>query len=387
MLGKKDIHSYLIYTSYIILNIYFFFCLTNFSNLLNSKYLLLLGLGLAFFALLYIKSFDFYRLICLVIVGVVILLNIIYNKEVSSGNYSCDYTFIYLVFFVLTMADIKISDLIRISFFTQLSSLVFTIICFKLNLIENTILYRDGIIRKSFGFAHPNLFGLIVMCITISFLYIYFKKINLIVFILVSGINLYVYTVTLSRTSFLCAIFAILISLLAKYTSLYRKGIIKYILIFSIPVIFLISVILPLFYNTSNFYYLLDEIFSGRLIQGHYYIDKYGISIFGKFIPDTYNILNLYNWTEGWVLDSAYLRILIQQGIIIFIVVFIYVLYKCIILCKNQKVFEVLLIFTSLIYAFFERYSLNIFIFSITLLLFMSETDFSSEEELQIEQN
>lgn len=370
MILKNELNSFLIKISYSILTTYFYLFLINF-NFFNTNILLLAGIMIGFIGFLVGNSIHILRFLTLLTILVIISIRVLYFNYFFPNNDGFDYTFLYVIYFLLIMGDIEIKKLVKVSFYTQLILLFATIIFYKLGVITSVDIYREGVIRHSLGFSHPNLLGVITMCLTSGFLYIYNSRINLIGYLLIIIINLFAYNLTLSRSAIFCSLLIILVSMLFKYSKILDNKSLRFILIISIPIIFFINIYLPFSFNNSNFYFLLDKVFTGRLLQGHYYVHEYGMTIFGQPIADVSNIINSSLWIEKWVLDSSYLRILLQEGLLIFIAVFSLVLIKIYNLLKGGYSYEVYLLIICLLYASFERYSFNIFYCSIPLFLFI----------------
>ena len=81
--------------------------------------------------------------------------------------------------------------------------------------------------------------------------------------------------------------------------------------VWSIPIMASLCIIAPLMYN--KVFYKYDDFFSDRIRLSKYALDRYGLSsLFGNNIT----------WTgakDGSLVDSSYLRILLQYGWIFFI--------------------------------------------------------------------
>lgn len=383
MLSNNQIQPILTKISFIMMNTYFFFISTNFSSsiFIRSNGFLLTSLAILLLGFIFSVSFNLIRIISFSAVSLLMISNIIFYKFFPNGGHvDYDYELVYVIVFFIAMGSMKAITLIKISFYTQITLTVLTIVSFIFKLIPNDILYRYGAIRQSLGFAHPNLLGRLLMCLTFAYLYLYKEKINWIHLCFIAILNIGVYYITLSRTSFICAVMAIVCFVFYKYTKLFQTKIAQIILRMAFPVIFFLGVFLPMTYRNNAFYIMLNNFFSNRLIQGHYYLEKYGISLFGQPIP---NIIKIYNpvqkWWEEWVVDSAYLRILIEHGFIVFFIIFAFIMLKANRLLKKGYSLEVCFILISLFYAFFERYSYNIFIFTAPLLLFVEPAKFESK--------
>ena len=117
----------------------------------------------------------------------------------------------------------------------------------------------------------------------------------------------------------------------------------------------------------------MDYLLSNRLFMGNFYLETYGISLFGTPILQRIP----YEYASGWVqillIDSAFIRIIIQFGVIVFLLCGIWVLYRSIRMAKCGYLLELSIVLVIFAYSLFESYTYNIFVFSVTLLLFANE--------------
>jgi len=90
----------------------------------------------------------------------------------------------------------------------------------------------------------------------------------------------------------------------------------------SMPSMFLLTYLCSVFFDPQNpVFASIDTLFSGRLRLGHSGLDKYGISLTGQWIEMIGNgraneVVGEYNF-----IDSAYLMILLQNGLLFFAVI------------------------------------------------------------------
>lgn len=383
-----SLYKSLIYISYFFLVVYYYIDLTEFNAIVDVSFLVFLGIISLIFAIIMKKSYLWKRSLLFVSLIMCMIGTIIYHKYVDNMfNLQVDIMLVVIVLFlfIATIGKIEINSLIRISFYTQLILFTMTITFSFFDIIPNIIKYRasTGVLRQSLGFSHPNTLALAVFCLTIVFLYLYIQKIKWYHLVLILCLNIFFYTLTYSRGAFICSVLAIFISFLAKYTTLFHKKLVKLTLIASVPIFFFMSIYITYNFSTaSEFYLALDELFSNRLLMGNYYIEQFGLSLFGY--PDQYRFLvsrSLY-WKQWFVLDSFFIRTIMQYGIVVYSIIFTFVFIRGIQFCKKGYGFEVALIIIGLLYGFFERYSINIFIFSIPLLLFVRHSTRTCDNNL-----
>lgn len=177
----------------------------------------------------------------------------------------------------------------------------------------------DGSIRYTFGFAHPNAFGIYSTILVLEKLFLDYSnkqklKQNVFATIIVILVNLFL---TNSRT--ICMILAIiLIIYLLPRNSLKKffyhpltKIIIKYCMIYFTVISFcLVSIA----YMDSNFATAINKFLSYRPKFYSVFFQKYGLSILGSEIPDS---------IAGMPLDNAYLTIIFKYGFIQYLILLI----------------------------------------------------------------
>lgn len=370
MAQQKPIHAFLIKLSYFILTVYFFLYSTTVTgSIFQSKIVLLGSIGLMIIAFIMNRNWNIYRNVVLYAMVMIMLLTEVFYIVVEKNSFSdFDNILLYGLIFVIAIDAVEVTSLIKISMYTKLVMSVMTLLLFSMHMIKEVVIQRGTDFRHSFGFYHPNSFGYMVMCLTMEYLFLYLKKTNWMILSAITLFNVFIYYLTAARTSFICTMIVILAAFLTKYTPVLKKKAVKFGLLALIPVMFFLSVFLPLTYTPQiNLYIVLDRLFSTRLQMGHYYIDHYG-SFFGRPFP---SVLTIPVPRFTMLLDSAYLRLLIQSGWPIFITVFIGIFYKCSQWAKKDKILEVSIILALLAYSFFERTTNNLFLCASLLILFV----------------
>lgn len=203
-------------------------------------------------------------------------------------------------------------------YFKIMSVGVILIILFsKIGLTKNiyvTFPYGTG---QSLGFPHPNTLGIIILVIVLAWVYLNYKA-NIGIIFLVSYFGaLFDWTIPLSRTSAIVLILLPWIILIYRYSdklklySLYRFS------IFLIVIAFFISLILML--NIEYFSSYFSSKYSSffvRFTTARSLYDYYGIHWLGSNIPFVTTAESLKYNIPTLILDCAYLRILIYNGLI-----------------------------------------------------------------------
>lgn len=219
----------------------------------------------------------------------------------------------------------------------------------------------DNIInRYDLGFGHPNTLHLYFCLIACMYIYIYYNRISIFHLSIIFVLNLILYKISGSRTGFINIIFLLAVTFIfKKYFNRLRKK--RFVLTLLMPSCALFSVMTAIFYGKYKILNTIDILLQGRVNYSKYFLDNYSMSLFGNEI-----VYNTYH-----IIDSSYILLLVNYGIIMFTVFLIgyYLLIKKMIREERQE--EIILILLFSIYGITEFFLPNIFI-NLSL-IFMSE--------------
>lgn len=276
-----------------------------------------------------------------------------------------------LFFFIFSMKNIDFEKLLKYDIKMKIILLLLNIVFIYLGLLRNIVTYRDdGSIRQTLGFANPNAFGGLVMSICLEWVYLKRKNIN--------GLTIGILILTAIGLEFLCnsRTSEICIILLVAMLFIYRKKIYLKKVIPYIPIILtIVSLFLVYLYGKQNPMALkLDDLLTTRLMCAYNFFQRYSVNLFG----------NMFTSTEVWLgyvntLDNAYLYLILNQGIILYIFVIIVniALFKYAIKKDDKFLIAILVVFS--LYAFMERgayfVTFNVF------LLYAKDIFFKTEKE------
>lgn len=277
--------------------------------------------------------------------ALIVLLKIVWKEDVKRDNFLI---FLFLISVVLIvcvntgnfdlfcclcfgygMKDISYRTVLKISIIIQICVMFLTAVAIYGGLIQNemvgtmvwtnTVIDEEAAGRYNLGYSHPNAISAIVLFTTLMYMCVR-KKCTFFEGLLGLIINYLIYQKTGSRTCFLITIMFIPLMfyfLQKRKLQEYWKWLLRISPIF----ITLTAVFSQLFYDeTNNIFLKINSILSGRLSLGHHGLMDYGITLFGQKIAWVgSNIPGVpYNFV-----DCSYVRILLDYGIIIFVVVFV----------------------------------------------------------------
>lgn len=216
-----------------------------------------------------------------------------------------DTLFIKFFLVMLCASNIPFEKLVKYDFEIKLILLFSLVLFYFFGFTNSFVVMRGDLIRKSFGFYHPNTFAMYLTLI--YFEYIYLKKSNLRLKHILLGFGIVVIILKLSdsRTAVLCLLLFLFFLVGRKLL----KGMMKSrICFFLTKNLFLIGTVVTLilttmYLNHDLFARKLNELFSYRLYLQGFYLSEYDINFLGNSI------------TYVKTLDSAYLKLILNFGV------------------------------------------------------------------------
>ena len=235
---------------------------------------------------------------------------------------------------ILGAKEIASEKLIRVYTVTIATALFVTIGASLLGIIENLSYAQPGrMTRMAFGIGYPTDFGAHVLFLLLCYFYLRRKKIQyveLVITVLIGGL---IYIFCGARTNALC------IWLLAgvlfftknrrddakKRKKEYEMASWFSGLLASAGTICAAGILIlsMLYTKGSSIFLKLDSILSQRLSFSQKGMEVYGFSIFGQYIPMQGNGGSTETPLNYFFLDSSYISILLQYGLIMFVMILI----------------------------------------------------------------
>lgn len=256
--------------------------------------------------------------------------------------------------------DIEFDKVVNYSFKAMLFCCISFMLLFKMGLIEETKVYSIRGIRHSYGLGHPNMCSAYYALLMIQYVYLHFKKIKAVHLIVLIIGSFIVYYLTKSTTGLITMLTVIMIIFALKYMP-FKKMNSKIIVIGLIVGVTLFTVI-PIIYDGK--FTIIDTLMSGRLHQANFYYEKYGVSLFGNNINADLNSI----YTDN-ILDMGYAKMLINNGLIYYLIVVFGYIVSMIKACESGRRDLVALFACFIVYMFTENVATYIFM-NVTMLLF-----------------
>lgn len=261
--------------------------------------------------------------------------------------------------FICAFRNIKFDEFIKCDAIIRFLFIIILFVLFSAGLTEPVEAYRGDIFSHSFGFNHPNKFGLYALLVCMDITYLTLKKssnLKWLSILFVSLLTFIVYYFIGSRAHFLMMVCCLILLIVNK--SFIFKIIeikpIKFLIKNSFLVLTIISFSLIFLYRTdSTIMTKIDIFISNRLYWASEYIDNYGINLFGndlKLLEERKEIGGNHYFT----VDNSYAFATLNYGIVFLIIIIILFRNTFKILYKNKKYLCIIFLFLFIIYGFME---------------------------------
>lgn len=280
--------------------------------------IVLLGIKILFDKLL-VTNIYIYLIIFLVIVFI----------GFNIDNNFLFFNMLALFLLIISMYNISFKQVLKFWLILIGGLMLIVHISFLLGYLEDVTFLRGSQQRHSLGYIFTTLSSNYFMQFTLMYILYRMRSIRYIEMGILILINYYFFIKTDTKSAFYFAVLVVLLCVIVRYIAIPKKIIEwsnKYILVLSI----LIPIFLTYLYNPDNNFYLeLNNILTGRLRLGQIALESYGFSFFGQKVE--WVLFNQVTETNNFLyVDSSFLSIAINQGIILLILLAIgfYILGK-----------------------------------------------------------
>ena len=307
---------------------------------------LILFMASCFFVLLFSK-FKYSELIFLISLLFFLTLQFYFIRDV---------TWISTTIFLTALTRFDLKKCMQIIFFASVLACFFVIGLYFRRLIPEFTLVRDGSIRHSFGFSHPNFLGTMIFLIFFQYLYLFGKRkfvLDLCLFILAFFC---LWNFTGSRNALVSLTIGYIVYFFSN--SLFSNKVFCLLTSLSLPISFVISWIASANYSFNSYFWVfLDKALSGRIRLASIFYQESPPNLFGSKLEmiTTEKAQQIIGGTTK-ILDNAYMSILLKYGIVICILLCILYYLGTVQIIKKKKTVLLSFILVFVIYGFSESY-------------------------------
>lgn len=257
----------------------------------------------------------------------------------SGINGKRDFCFLILILFAFY--GVRIKDALCLQIVIQMTCLMAVFLLCMTNILDNGEYYDHGQIRYTMGFSYVHGAGEIFFSSELAWLFIRQKKLTIgEVFAILAGWGVIFYY-TDFKTMGMLGVAAVIACYLIKFLKYSIKKCPFKQLYLSIPLLMAGATwALQLYYNRYAFSDLMKTFngwFNGRLNLAYAAIRNYGVHLLGSRIAWVGNTENLARNSYNYV-DCAYIKLVMDYGIfieILVLAVYCYIMYQ-LIKCENH---------------------------------------------------
>lgn len=328
---------------------------TNISNYIfkvmtYSSYLLVI---LSFFIDLKISLKELLKIVFLVMLTAV-------------GSYFTGNELLLAFIYVYGLKKINIDKIFKRAGIIYIGVFAFIVLGSLIGIIENWDFFAESNRpRWGLGYTYPTHTSSVLFMAVLVFCYIVKEKLNIWHVLCIEIINLWMFRYTDSRAGMILSAIAPVIMLLIKHMK--RKtseSKIEWLLQWAFPVCAFTIIFLSLSYNGLGITEKLNSLLSDRLKLGGSAIHKYGIHLLGQRIAwigqggmgHTQTVLaGEYNYV-----DTSYIKMLLENGVIIWGVIMIGWTNTCIKAYKNNNRYLLWALAFLAVYCMIEQWLMNL---------------------------
>ncbi|MCL2425495.1 MAG: hypothetical protein FWD05_04065 [Oscillospiraceae bacterium] len=265
------------------------------------------------------QNYTLRRLIFTIIVSVILG----YSALISTN-----FIFLQSFLLIIAMQDIELKSVVRFGFWFKLICVsihvIVYIIVYNTNPEVITFAYRGGVgdSRHQFFMGHTNTFMALLIWTCLEFVYLKYKKINVLHFAAIWIIFLIFFNFTRTFTALFLLIAASILVAFDKLGKEFYSKILtflaKYLYIF-LAVVFILMVVLytQLSGTILTMWHNLDDFFTGRLWFGAFTYYNFGPTLFGRPDMSPRNVFWAGRYFETMtIFDNYYLGNFLSYGII-----------------------------------------------------------------------
>lgn len=294
---------------------------------------------------------------------------------------------VILILTIIALRNCEFSKLIQLTFKIFIIMFFITVSLSLMKVIPDWTYNRYDLIRHSLGFYYPTITIGLYLSIILMYCYIKRSNSNYIELLTLETINVFLYSYTDGRLSFILITAILIIMAISKlkiFKMIFRTKVSKKILkiaVYVLPVFLsLLTFVLVYMYSNQNVMAKeVDTMLSGRLKYTSDAFENYPVTLFGKDIKWNgwggygYVENNNFEKMEYNYVDISYARVLFDYGIIAEILI-LYAYTKILSINYKQKNYWMcIILFFVLIWAFVEPYIVymgkNIFVLTFGIII------------------
>ncbi len=229
-------------------------------------------------------------------------------------------SYFWTLLFVFVAKDEDIETAATVFLIAQGAVFAVTAIGSRAGLIPDDVWYLyDVEYKRSLGFSHPNILGVILLSMACAFAIARQGKLKAIDLVAYSGFGFFLFRFSGARTSEVGYV-ALMVLLLLSHTKLKKRALLGGCIVLFVAVV-VSSVAIMLFYNSdSPLLSKLNLALSQRFYYWHLYETTYPPTLFGRnFAELAIPVAELPTVSDAFITDNAYCYTILHLGVIPFL--------------------------------------------------------------------
>lgn len=269
-------------------------------------------------------------------VSVVLLLIILF----MAGKNSLDYNFYYYAFLIFSAKGIDFKKILKYYMMTLVVGVIITVIFAITHMIPAIVITRSNssILRLAMGSIYPSDLAARIFHLMVGYAVLKKFKLTLPEYLSIIAITITTYIVTDTKLDLILMILLIICLSFYKYIITFMSMIKPYIFNLFILGFIAINILLAYFYNPKiSILNKLNGVLTGRLDLANRGFNDYNVTLYGQYV-----------YQNGWggihkkiidyfYIDSSLIRILLMQGLIVYIILIWLILRDMRIFVENKQ--------------------------------------------------
>lgn len=263
--------------------------------------------------------------------------------------------------------DINVEKVFWIVGYLYIIIFILIILFSLVGVIDNWDFPQGGIrpTRWGLGFTYPTHTSSVLFMAFLIFCYLKKERMTILMVVILEVINLGIFLYTDSRAGMMLSSVTPIVFYLLKFTKKeYSKNKVGWILQFSFPLCAVITYICTMLYNGQGILEKINGWLSGRLYYSNYSMNIYGVHLFGQRIQwvgwggighTQTQLSDVYNFV-----DSSYLKLLLENGIIVWLLIMVLWITISIYAYRNNKKYLLWALTFLAIYCTVEQWLMNL---------------------------
>ena len=286
--------------------------------------------------------------------------------------YLRDTTILTNVLVLLSLKDIDINKILKPLFLCAVTSYIVVIVCSLAGIGLPISITRDfrgtgETTRFCFGYSHPNVFHLFSVRLMCLYAGVYFKKLNWYHICGLLTFNCTIYFFTDSRTGVICGCVLVLLLAIYRYVSfLVELKVWQIGVIAGNAAIVAAGIFAVICFGKFEFLNIVNDFFTERIFLSNWAYNNIGLSWWGSTA------------VENYVIDNSIMYMLLQYGIIPFVIYWLCTFSMLWHALKDKKYYLTIVVLVFNIYALMEG-SVLLKIFRNIPMIYMGERIFDQK--------